>query len=45
MAKDWFDEHIIIDFGDSEKNKQQAEELNDKLKEKLEEEFTDAERS
>ena len=45
MTKDWFDEHIIIDFGDSEKNKQKAEELKDKLKEKLEEEFTDAERS
>ena len=45
MAKNWFDEHIIIDFGDSEKNKQQAEELKDKLKEKLEEEFTDAEGS
>ena len=45
MAKDWFDEHIIIDFGDSEKNKQQAEELKDKLKEKLDEEFSDADRS
>ena len=45
MAKDWFDEHIIIDFGDSEKNKQQPQELKHKLKEKLEEEFTDAERS
>ena len=45
MAKNWFDEHIIIDFGDSEKNKQQAEELKDKLKEKLEEEFKDDKRS
>ena len=33
MKKDWFDEHIIIDFGDSEENKKKADELKDKLKE------------
>ena len=37
--KDWFDEHVIIDFGDSEKNKKLAEEAKEKLKEKLEKEF------
>ena len=41
MKKDWFDEHVIIDFGDSEENKKKADELKDKLKEKLEEEFKD----
>ncbi len=45
MTKDWFDEHIIIDFGDSEKNKQHADYLKEKLKEKLEEELRDDETS
>ena len=39
--KDWFDEHVIIDFGNSEENKKKADDLKDKLKEKLEEEFKD----
>ena len=33
--KNWFDEHIIIDFGNSQKNKKVAEEFKEKLKEKL----------
>ncbi len=36
--KNWFDEHIIIDFGNSQKNKKVAEEFKEKLKEKLTEE-------
>ena len=39
FMNNWFDEHIIIDFGNSEENKKKADELKDKLKEKLEEEF------
>ena len=41
MNNNWFDEHIIIDFGDSEEDKKKADELKDKLKEKLEKEFKD----
>ena len=38
--KSWFDSHVIIDFGDSNKeDKKKADDLKDKLKEKLEEEL------
>lgn len=36
--KNWFDEHIIIDFGNSQKNKKVAEEFKEKLKEELKKE-------
>ena len=41
--KDWFDEHVIIDFGDfnNKEDKKKADDLKEKLKEKLEEEFKD----
>ena len=48
--KDWFDEHVIIDFGDfnNKEDKKKADDLKDKLKvltteemKKLEEEFKD----
>ena len=39
MNNNWFDEHIIIDFGDSEEDKKKADDLKEKLKEKLEEEL------
>tara|TARA_B100001093_G_C26039369_1_gene681570 strand:+ start:242 stop:406 length:165 start_codon:yes stop_codon:yes gene_type:complete len=39
--KSWFDDHVIIDFGDSEKNKKVAENFKEKLKEKLIEETED----
>ena len=34
MKKDWFDEHVIIDFGDfnNKDDKKKADELKDKLK-------------
>ena len=37
--KDWFDEHVIIDFGDfnNKEDKKKADDLKEKLKEKLEE--------
>ena len=39
--KDWFDEHVIINFGDfnNKEDKKKADDLKDKLNEKLEEEF------
>ena len=39
--KDWFDEHVIIDFGDfnNKEDKKKADDLKEKLKEKLEEEL------
>tara|TARA_B100001093_G_scaffold151000_1_gene143733 strand:- start:2176 stop:2319 length:144 start_codon:yes stop_codon:yes gene_type:complete len=39
--KDWFDEHVIINFGDfnNKEDKKKADDLKDKLKEKLEEEL------
>ena len=39
--KDWFDKHVIIDFGDfnNKEDKKKADDLKEKLKEKLEEEF------
>ena len=41
--KDWFDEHVIIDFGDfnNKEDKKKADDLKEKLKEKLEEELKD----
>ena len=35
--KDWFDEHVIIDFGDfnNKEDKKKAAELKQKLKEKM----------
>ena len=41
--KDWFDEHVIIESGDSnnKEDKKKADDLKEKLKEKLEEEFKD----
>jgi hypothetical protein len=41
--KDWFDEHVIIDFGDfnNKEDKKKADDLKDKLKQKLEEELKD----
>ena len=45
--KDWFDEHVIIDFGDcnNKEDKKKADDLKQKLKEKLEEELRDDETS
>jgi len=45
--KDWFDKHVIIDFGDfnNKEDKKKADDLKEKLKEKLEEEFRDDETS
>ena len=45
--KDWFDEHVIIAFGDfnNKEDKKKADDLKQKLKEKLEEEFKDDETS
>ena len=45
--KDWFDEHVTIDFGDfnNKEDKKKADDLKQKLKEKLEEEFKDDETS
>ena len=42
-VKDWFDEHVIIDFGDfnNKEDKKKADDLKQKLKEKLEEELRD----
>ena len=39
--KDWFDKHVIIDFGDfnNKEDKKKADDLKEKLKEKLEEEL------
>ena len=39
--KDWFDKHVIIDFGDfnNKEDKKKADDLKEKLKEKLEDEF------
>ena len=41
--KNWFDSHVIIDFGDfnNKEDKKKADDLKEKLKEKLEEEFKD----
>ena len=41
--KDWFDKHVIVDFGDfnNKEDKKKADDLKDKLKQKLEEEFKD----
>ena len=38
---DWFDKHIIVDFGDfnNKEDKKKADDLKEKLKEKLEKEF------
>ena len=40
---DWFDKHIIVDFGDfnNKEDKKKADDLKQKLKEKLEEELKD----
>jgi hypothetical protein len=40
---DWFDKHVIVDFGDfnNKEDKKKADDLKDKLKQKLEEEFRD----
>ena len=45
--KNWFDKHVIIDFGDfnNKEDKKKADDLKDKLKEKLEEEFKSDKRS
>ena len=39
--KDWFDEHVIINFGDfnNKEDKKKADDLKNKLKEELEKEF------
>ena len=44
---DWFDKHIIVDFGDfnNKEDKKKADDLKEKLREKLEEEFRDDKRS
>ena len=41
--EDWFDKHIIVDFGDfnNKEDKKKADDLKQKLKEKLEEELKD----
>ena len=41
MSKDWFDEHVIIDFGDfnNKEDKKKPDDLKNKLKEELEKEF------
>ena len=38
---DWFDKHIIVDFGDfnNKEDKKKADDLKNKLKEELEKEF------
>ena len=38
---DWFDKHVIVDFGDfiNKEDKKKADDLKEKLKEKLEEEL------
>jgi len=38
---DWFDKHVIVDFGDfnNKEDKKKADDLKDKLKEELEKEF------
>ena len=44
MSKDdWFDKHIIVGFGDfnNKEDKKKADDLKEKLREKLEEEFRD----
>ena len=40
---DWFDKHIIVDFGDfnNKEDKKKSDDLKQKLKEKLEEEVKD----
>ena len=42
-SDDWFDKHIIVDFGDfnNKEDKKKADDLKEKLREKLEEEFRD----
>ena len=47
FMNNWFDEHVIIDFGDfnNKEDKKKADDLKQKLKEKLEEEFKDDETS
>ena len=43
FMNNWFDEHVIIDFGDfnNKEDKKKADDLKDKLKQKLEVEFKD----
>ena len=38
---DWFDNHVIVDFGDfnNKEDKKKADDLKEKLKQKLEKEF------
>ena len=47
FMNNWFDEQVIIDFGDfnNKEDKKKADDLKEKLKEKLEEELKDDETS